>query len=234
MVTRKTNDIQEIARKLGSFWNLLTNEQQALVKSQYTIRSYRRNELIYGEGETPDHMSCILSGKVKIYRDGIGGRAQIIRVLRPAQYFGYRASMAHEPYVTAAAAFEESVICSIPMSTISSILDCNIRLAQFFISELATDLGVADKRTVSLTQKHVRGRLAESLLYLKEVYGVSSQEKCLNIRITREDLASLSNMTTANAIRTLSSFANEGLLTIDGKQIILKDEKRLLEISSLG
>ena len=52
--------------------------------------------------------------------------------------------------------------------------------------------------------------------------------------MTREDLASLSNMTTANAIRTLSAFAEEGMVEVDGREITVKDEPELERTSKLG
>ena len=64
----------------------------------------------------------------------------------------------------------------------------------FFIRQLSIDLGIADERTVNLTQKHIRGRLAESLLFLKESYGLEEDGSTLSIYLSREDLANLSNM----------------------------------------
>lgn len=58
--------------------------------------------MIYSEGEKATQLMCLLKGKVKIYKDGVGGRSQIIRLIRPVQYFGYRAYFANEDYVTAA------------------------------------------------------------------------------------------------------------------------------------
>ena len=151
-------DLKEISERLSNLWNLLTEDEKTAVSESLYVRTFKKNEMVYHEGESPDHMLCLLSGKVKIFRDGVGGRSQIMRVMRPVQYFGYRASLAGEPYITAAAAFEESVICCIPMDVVKKILSENIDICQFFIRELATDLGIADCRTVSLTQKHIRGR----------------------------------------------------------------------------
>ena len=39
-------------------------------------------------------LTCLVSGKVKIYKDGVGGRPQIMRVLGETEYFAYRAYMA--------------------------------------------------------------------------------------------------------------------------------------------
>ncbi|MBQ8277347.1 MAG: cyclic nucleotide-binding domain-containing protein, partial [Bacteroidaceae bacterium] len=154
MTVESVVDFQEVASRISKLWNLLSAPEREAVESSARLRSYRKNELIYQEGENPDHLLCLLSGKVKIFRDGVGGRSQIMRLMRPVQYFGYRASLAQEPYVTAAAAFEPSLVCSIPMPVITGAMATNNALCRFFISELATDLGISDKRTVSLTQKH--------------------------------------------------------------------------------
>ena len=113
-------------------------------------------------------------------------------------------------------------------------IQSNKDLAWFFIQSLAKLLGMSDERTVNLTQKHIRGRLAESLLYLRDSYGLEEDECTLSIYLSREDLANLSNMTTSNAIRTLSSFASERLVAIDGKKIKLINEEELERISKMG
>ena len=93
---------------------------------------------------------------------------------------------------------------------------------------------MSDERTVNLTQKHIRGRLAESLLFLRDSYGLEEDGCTLSIYLSREDLANLSNMTTSNAIRTLSGFASEHLVAIDGKKIKLINEEELEKISRMG
>jgi CRP-like cAMP-binding protein len=215
-------------------WAPLNAEQREFLANNFTLQNYKKNETIYCEGEVPTHLMCLLNGKVKIYKDGVGGRSQIIRMVKPVEYFGYRAYFAKEDYLTAAAAFEPSTICLIPMSAITTLIEQNNNLGLFFIQQLARDLGIADERTVNLTQKHIRGRLAESLLVLKENYGLEEDGSTLSIYLSREDLANLSNMTTSNAIRTLSQFAAERLITIDGRKIKIIDEEKIKKISKIG
>jgi CRP-like cAMP-binding protein len=224
----------EIAESIPDLWLPLTKEQKEFLAQNFSIQKYKKNEKIYCEGETPTHLMCLLSGKVKIYKDGVGGRSQIIRVVKSTEYFAYRAYFAGENYVTAAAAFEPCTLCLIPMPAIMKLIQQNHELSMFFIRQLSIDLGIADERTVNLTQKHIRGRLAESLLFLRDTYGVEEDESTLSIYLSREDLANLSNMTTSNAIRTLSNFANERLITIDGRKIKIIDEEKLRKISKIG
>ena len=233
MVKKELTQV-EIAESIPDLWQPLTETQREYLAKNFTIQKYKKNETIYCEGETPMHLMCLLSGKVKIYKDGVGGRSQIIRVIKDKEYFAYRAYFAQENFVTAAAAFEPCTICLVPMPVISELIKENTDLAMFFIKQLSIDLGISDERTVNLTQKHIRGRLAESLLFLKDTYGVEEDQCTLSIYLSREDLANLSNMTTTNAIRTLSNFATEKLIIIDGRKIKIIDEERLKKISKIG
>ena len=233
-MVKKGKDKIDLSYRLADIWRVLSPEEREQLKEDARIVEYRRNETIHIEGEEPRDLMCLLKGKVKIYKNGVGGRSQIIRMIRPVQYFGYRAYFAREPYVTASSAFESSTVCFISMELIEKILRNNIELSFFFIKMLSLDLGIADQRIVNLTQKHVRGRLAESLLFLKESYGLESDGATINIYLTREDLANLSNMTTANAIRTLSSFVSEGVISLDGRKIKIIDDTKLRKISKIG
>ena len=219
MVKQQKEEV-DLSASLSEVWRVLTDKEREILRSNSTIQHFKRNELIYCEGDEPKDMMCLLKGKVKIYKDGVGGRSQIIRMIKPVQYFGYRASFAQEDYLTNASAFEASTVCMIPMTVV--------------IRQLSIDLGISDERTVNLTQKHIRGRLAESLLFLKDSYGLEEDGATLSIYLAREDLANLSNMTTSNAIRTLSTFVAERIIALDGRKIKLIDEDRLKNISKMG
>jgi CRP-like cAMP-binding protein len=231
---RKAKEIIDLSSSLADIWRVLSEEERDLIRKNARFVHYKKNEAIYIEEEQPQDLMCLLKGKVKIFKNGVGGRVQIIRMIRPIQYFGYRAYFAREPYVTAASAFEPSTVCLISMELIEEMLRKNGNLALLFIQMLSCDLGVADNRMVNLTQKHVRGRLAESLIFLKESYGLEEDGATINIYLAREDLANLSNMTTANAIRTLANFVNERIISLDGRKIKIIDEDKLLKISKIG
>jgi CRP-like cAMP-binding protein len=190
--------------------------------------------MIYAEGEEPEYLWCLLQGKVKKFKDGIGGRVQILRLIRSVQYFGYRAYFANERYNSSAAAFEASTVGTLPMTLVKDMINKNSKLAWFFIHELSRTLGGSDTKIVNLTQKHIRGRLAEALMVLCDHYGYEDDNMTLRIYMAREDLANLSNMTTSNAIRTLSGFVTERLITVDGRKIRILDEPQLRKISKYG
>ena len=234
MLSGKENDILNIRQTLSDVWDLLTEEEQQLLVNLIKTRYCQKNEAIYHMGDEPVCLFCIVSGKVKLCKEGVGGRQQITRMVKPKEFFGYRASFVNQPYTTDACALEETTLLCIPLPVAKKIITQNNAVSVYFLKELAYYLGMAEESTVNLTQKHIRGRLAETLIHLKKSFGLTENGQTLAITASREDLANLSNMTTSNAIRTLSAFAQEGLVKIDGRHITILDEKRLVKVSEIG
>ena len=219
---------------MAELWDALTQDEKRSVTKNFAVHDFKKGQIIYAENDNPEYLYCLLSGKAKMYKDGVGGRQQILRLYRPTQYFGYRAYFASEPYVSSVAAVEASKIGMIHMDIVKEFIDENIKLAWFFIHELSRNLGGSDTKIVNLTQKHIRGRLAEALIMLIDSYGLEADGQTLNIYLAREDIANISNMTTSNAIRTLSAFSNEKILTVDGRRIKILDYNALKKISKFG
>lgn len=231
----KKSDLEQIiSQDLSELWNVLLPEQRRIVSQSFTIHRYKKSQIIYAEGEEPEFLWCLLKGKVKTFKSGIGERVQIIRLYRPVQYFGYRAYFADEKYVSTSATMEPSVVGSLPLPLVNDMIHKNNQLAMFFIRDLACNLGTSDSRIVSLTQKHIRGRLAEALTVLIDSYGYEEDGVTIRVYMAREDLANLSNMTTSNAIRTLSCFVAEHIVIVDGRCIKIINEPALRKISRFG
>ena len=223
-----------ISEDLAEIWSILNGDEKRRIIDNFQIHNFKKNQVIYAEKEEPEFIWCLIKGKVKKYKYGIGGRQQIIRLIRPVQYFGYRAYFANEPYVSSAAALEASTLGTLPMSLVDEIMENNNKLSRFFIHELSRNLGGSDTKIVNLTQKHIRGRLAEALMLLRDNYGYEDDNSTLKIYLAREDLANMSNMTTSNAIRTLSSFVTEKIIIVDGRRIKIINEPMLKKISKFG
>lgn len=233
-MNRNINTVKtDVAKSISVLWNPLTDEQRDFLLDNIEIRIFPKNEPIYKENERPEYIMCLLKGKVKVFIE-CNNHNQIVRMIGEKGFFGYRAAFADENYMTGASAFEDSTVCMIPIKVIKKLISENTVLSLYFIKELSMMLGAADMQTISLTQKHVRARLAESLLFLKEKYGIEEDGSTLSINPSREDLANMSNMTTSNAIRTLSAFASECLIATDGRKIKIINETKLQNISEKG
>ena len=220
--------------EMSDIWLALTNEERMYLRENTQYQEFKKNEMIYCEGEVPEYMYCVITGKIKIFKNGIGGRQQILRFIREGENFAFRAYFAEGKYVTSATALESVKAYAVPLTVLRQILESNNRLAMLFIKHLSADLGDIDSRIVSLTQKHIRGRLAEALVILLDTYGIDNLTKELKGSLSREDLAGFANMTASNAIRTLAAFDAEGIIAIEGKKIKVLNEAQLRKVSLLG
>lgn len=212
----------------------LPEKEKELLLQNHTFATFRKGDTIFHEGEKPVGLYCLASGKVKVTMEGIGGRDQIIRMVSPQGIFGYNAVFTGAIYTATAVALEESSVCIFEKDTFIKILRRNSDLSMRMIKMMASNTTFSNERTVSLTQKHIRGRLAESLLVLRDTFGYEDDGRTIKAYVSREDLASLSNMTTSNAIRTLSMFAEEDIIVLEGKKIKIVDSSKLEKISQLG
>lgn len=218
----------------NSVFSVLTPEERKYLLQHHTCYRYCEGDFIFHEGDKPTGLVSLSEGKVKIFREGIGGREQIVRMAKPIGFLGYRALFANERHIASAVAIEDSVACIIPKDDLYKIIRSNSDFALNIIKSFATELGFSNIRTVTLTQKHIRGRLAESLISLKDTYGFEKDGITLKIQLSREDIASYSNMTTSNAIRTLSAFADEKIIFLNGRKIAILDMNKLEKISNMG
>ncbi len=229
-----TEGVEVIVENPKSVFHFLNQEEKQELEQYVSMAQYKKNEFIFKEGDKPTGFLLLVNGKVKIFKEGVGGREQIIRMARPFSIIGYRALLAGENHIASAVTIEESMVCTVTAEFVLNRALKNNNFSQKLINKLAGELGFANTRTVTLTQKHIRGRLAESLILLKDKYGYEPDGTTLKVYLSREDIANLSNMTTSNAIRTLSTFANENIIAIDGRKIKILDAQRLDRVSKLG
>ena len=217
-----------------SIFSVLTEKEKELLNATASLKTIKKGQLIFKEGNEPSGLIFLMKGSAKLYKVGVGEREQIVRLVRPHSFVGYKALFAEKPHTTSAEAIENSEIIIYSKAELYKILESNPVFSREIIKALANELGFNYNRIITLTQKHIRGRLAETLILIKDIYGFETDGKTLKAHFTRENIAHFSNMTTPNAIRTLKDFSEEKLITTEGKRITLLDIQKLEKISDIG
>jgi CRP/FNR family transcriptional regulator, polysaccharide utilization system transcription regulator len=218
----------------SSIFKGLSQSEKESIEMHHSVALFRKSETIIREGGKPKGLYCIVSGKAKISKTGVGGREQILRMLRPESFISYRSLYSDSHFPFNVTAVESSAVVIFEKQCMSGIIKHNAELGLRFIKVLTEELTFSNNRIISLTQKHVRGRVAESLLILRDAYGTEADGRTLRVLLSREDIAHMSNMTTSNAIRILSDFASESLIELEGRKIMIIDEENLQTVSESG
>lgn len=86
---------------------------------------------------------------------------------------------------------------------------------------------------VSLSQKNVRERMAEALLFFKATYGFEPDGQTLNVQFSREEIADFVGTSTESAIRLLSEFNHDKFIELKGKKIKIINLDKLVRTANL-
>lgn len=196
--------------------------------------TYKKGQLIFKQGFYPHGLYCINSGKVKLYQLAENGREQIVRLAKAGDILGYRALLSSEKYTSSSETIEESTVCFIPRTVFLSFIEKNTSLSMQVMKLLANDLKNAEHKVTDLAQKQVKERMAEAILYLKEVYGLEKDNATLNVIMRREDMANIAGTATETAIRILAELKDQGYIDFIGKKIRVLKLKELVHLANIN
>ncbi len=234
----KKNDFlkKEIAKNLEGINAFLEEASQYMdlesLSQEYALKSYTKKDIIFWEGDNAHSLYFIESGVVKTYKSTEAGK-ELVTGIHTAGYFIGQLSLLNTTgkYVENAIILEDAELCAIPKTDFIKLLSGNHVISQKFISMLSNDLIELQSQLVDMAFASVRQRAAKALLELYDK-GMVKDHADEGMGIPREDFAGMIGTATETAIRTLSDFKDEGLITTDsGRRIILLDKKKLLNVA---
>jgi len=103
-------DIESTFESIASLFHNLRPRERNLMRKNFTCTKYSKGEYIFRDGDTPAGLVCLAKGKVKVFKEGVGGRDQIVRMAKPVGFIGYRALFADEHHIQNAQALEDCVV----------------------------------------------------------------------------------------------------------------------------
>lgn len=207
----------------------LTKEDLVRISNCKTSRVVKKGEVIFEEGEVINGIYCVKDGICKLSKLSENGKDQIVKMVVKGQLLGQRSLISEEASNLQAVALNDMEVCFIPRNEIINDLQNNPKFSFDVLKEMAQDLKEADDIIVNMAQKSVRQRLAETLVYIHDSFGVNP-DRTLSVLLSREDFANIVGTATESAIRVLSQFKKEGLISIIGKQIRIESIEDLKRV----
>jgi len=204
----------------------LTREELMRVSACKTGKIYRKGQVIFEEGETINGVYCVKDGVCKLSKLSENGKDQVVKLVVKGGLLGKRSLVSEQKTNLSAIALNDMEMCFIPKSEIMNDLSKNPKFTMDVLREMANDLKDSDESLVNMAQKSVKRRMAEILMYIHDDFG-TDEEGYLSIILSREDYASIVGTATESAIRILSLFKKEGLISTTGKRIKIEDYNSL-------
>ena len=198
-------------------------ETMRLFSENRNVNSYKKKQIIYSEGNRPSRLFYIKKGKVKTYKTNEDGKALVIDLHQEGEFLGYVALLEGTPYRETAEAIENVELSVIPKEDFDELINSNREAARTFFVLLAHNISEKEDHLMELAYNSLRMKVAKALITLNKKYNAT-------ITMSRENMASMAGTATESLVRTLSDFKNERLIDIKEGQVIILNEKKLLDM----
>jgi CRP-like cAMP-binding protein len=230
---KKKESQQEFYSKSLDRLNTLVAQKDGLAALHKIIierkaRPFKKNQIIYYEGEKGNGLYLLLNGKIKTIKLAEDGRELMTGIYSADDYLGINAILSNEEYTDTATALEDSLLCLIPREQVEELLNRYPEVSREFIKLLANDIREKEEQLLQMAYHSVRKKMAEALLRMQRQPGGLNN----SFKISREDLAALAAMATETVSRTLSDFKEEGLIEKTGSTITILDLPRLTKMKN--
>jgi CheY-like chemotaxis protein len=196
------------------------------------VKSFNHRETIFREDDQAHSMYYVVKGNVKCFRSDNYGKSYVHEIHGEGDFIGYMSLFEEGVYGETAVAIESTELAVIHKPEFLELIYKNRDVATNFIKLLSKDVVDREKKLLQLAYSPVRERLADILIKLMSK---SSNQTAANnlINISREDLANMVGTAKESLIRTLSEFKKEGVISTNGQEIKILDEKSL-ERTAIG
>ena len=220
--------------RIHSVINVLDDEKLADLSIHKSCANYKKGQYVFTENGIPLGLFCVNKGKIKLSVVGMDGKDQILRLAKEGDILGYRALISGERYHCSAIALEDSTICVIDKNYFHQSIQSNYKLLFEIVKKISSDLKTAEDQIVSLSQKNIRERMAEALLFLKATYGFTEDGKTLHVTLSREEIADYIGTSTESTIRILAEFSHDKIIELAGKKIKIINLQKLIKNANLN
>ncbi len=200
-------------------------ELQILTENR-NVNRYKKKQIIFSEGNHPNRLYYILSGKVKAFKINEEGKELVTELFSPGDFVGHTALLENATYKDTAEALEDTELAVIPREDFDELITRNQQIARKFIQLLARNVSEKEKQLLNLAYNSLRKKVANALLMIQDKYRKDKDES-FAIDISRENLATVAGTATESLIRTLGDFKNEKLIEIHEGQIKILNKTRL-------
>ena len=207
----------QVARSVPLF-RALAEEEWVEVAPVLHGHCYPKDSYLFFQGDPPDAIFVIWMGRVKLVRHTDNGRDVVLEVLGPGNLLGEMAVLDGSPYSMTAQTLEEVAVVTIARRDFFSLIERYPGVSLGVISELSRRLRLTTELVRSLAVDRVEQRIARTLLRMADLAGktsASAREGAIQIDIplTRQDIAEMTGTTVETAIRIMSRFRRQGLLS---------------------
>ena len=208
----------------------IVQQSMNLLEMPYEILKFDEGDLIFEEDEAPKGIYLLKSGCVKLFvnRENSRGRTTspeyVTKLISSGEVFGYKAVVRQINTRSFAKAVKDTVVWLYSKESILNVLASTHPLVRTILEQAVVDIESYEKVSQLHYLASVQERIAYQLVLIGDRFGVTTPNGIsINLKLTRNEFAQLASTINESLSRHLTEFKNEGLIDINGKEIIIKD-----------
>jgi CRP-like cAMP-binding protein len=205
----------------------LDDDALARVGSHLLRRRFRRDEVVFHQGDPGDSLHILASGSMKVTLPSLNGEEAIIASLRAGDFFGELALLDGAPRSATIIALEASETMVLPRPAFKALLETDPQVRDALLAGVAGELRRLTGQVEELHFLDLTGRLASRLTRLAREVDPTSNEVSLSWRYTQSDIAAMIGGTRQSVNKLLADLVSDGLISIDRDTLVVHDVARL-------
>jgi CRP/FNR family cyclic AMP-dependent transcriptional regulator len=188
----------------------------AKVGTGKTISTYRKDQVVFSQGEAADTVFYIQKGRIKVVVLSEQGKEAVVGILEKGQFFGEGCLNGHSVRITTTTAMEECLITAITKAAMIAILHDEPTFSELFVAYLLTRNSRVEEDLIDQLFNSSEKRLARLLLLLAN-FGKEGTPTPINPDISQETLAEMIGTTRSRVSFFMNKFRKLGFISYNGK-----------------
>lgn len=179
-------------------------------------------ERLFTEGQRAERFFLVLEGRIKLYRTGEAGREKVIMLIGPDEVFAEGVMFLEtQNYPLNATALSCARVCAFHNGTFLELLRESTGLCMTLLGDMSMRLHARINEIDALTLKNARLRVLAFLI--DNLPDRSGDPITLRLPAAKSVVASWLSVTPETLSRILHDLAREGIISIKGRNIRVRD-----------
>jgi len=220
-----------ICDRKAECFKYLSDKELALFDENKSTVHYNKGETIIKQGTEFTHVVSFNAGLAKLNVEVSPDKNVVIGIIKPSEILGGPGMFVNNRYSFSVTALTKSTICLINVEVFKKMIQVNEKFAETFLSSFSSRYTEAISRLVSISHKHMNGRVAEALIYLSDkIY----ESDAFELPMSRQELADYTGTSKESISRLFKDFSDDKLIEVNGREIKILNKEKLFQIQLKG
>jgi CRP/FNR family transcriptional regulator, cyclic AMP receptor protein len=216
-----------LLRNVSLFAQINDDELDALA-SDLLLQSFHKNQVLFQQGSTTSSLYIVRTGSIQVTAFGRNHEITYVGVYGPEQCFGEFSLLDGLPRSAEAVALTNSDLLVLTRPAFFRYLEHHPGVAIKLLVSVSRRMRFAEGAVDQPVLLSAEQKIANVLLEIAERYGVTGERDVrLGMRLSGDELASLSGVTRDEATTIISQFKRDGTLTLERSHVVSIDQEQL-------